>query len=402
VISEAEVHEALERLNDSVRLAQCSLVAALPQIAALEPLRQRAQKLRALLLEAIEALAPPRPVPFGSLESRAYDVLTLHYIERSSVVEIAEELSLSRRQVHRDLKQAEERLAQLLSSWSDTAGAGDGAGSEASPASEELALFAQNPTEVRLGTALCDAVALVEPLARQLAVEVRLPPALGELPVILADRAFLNQMLTQVLSLSIQACNSGSINVTVRCSGGDVAVRIGFRPADHEQLEARLRQAQRLLQPQASISLSDGDEPSTVTVSLTLPTGKPPVLLVVEDNPGAIELYRRYLASSNWQVQAATDPRATYELTRRLHPDVVVLDLMMPHVDGWSVLRTLKGHPDTADVPVIVCSVVDDPALTRALGAVCSLPKPVSRADLLLALNRCLESRSRPAPSSGQ
>jgi len=149
VISEAEVHEALERLNDSVRLAQCSLVAALPQIAALEPLRQRAQKLRALLLEAIEALAPPRPVPFGSLESRAYDVLTLHYIERSSVVEIAEELSLSRRQVHRDLKQAEERLAQLLSSWSDTAGAGDGAGSEASPASEELALFAQNPIVVR-------------------------------------------------------------------------------------------------------------------------------------------------------------------------------------------------------------------------------------------------------------
>lgn len=83
-------------------------------------------------------------------------------------------------------------------------------------------------------------------------------------------------------------------------------------------------------------------------------------------------------------------------------PDVILLDVMMPHQDGWQVLQRLQAQVGTQHIPVIVCSVFDDPELARSLGAVDFLPKPVSRLQLLRALSRRRENsrvRSRPASS---
>jgi Amt family ammonium transporter len=60
-------------------------------------------------------------------------------------------------------------------------------------------------------------------------------------------------------------------------------------------------------------------------------------------------------------------------------------------VDGWTLLRTLKDCPETRDIPVVICSIIHDPALGKALGAKAYLSKPISQAELLLALHRCLE-----------
>jgi CheY-like chemotaxis protein len=399
MVSELEVHEALAGLNDSLRLAQCSLVMSFPQIAAIGPLRQRAQRLRALLLEAIEGLSPVRPMPFGSVESRSCDVLTLRYIERSPVVELAEELSLSRRQVHRDLRQAEKRLTELLAAWAAPTEPASEVTAEPSTGhpSEELAVFSQHPTLVQLASALPEVVALVQPLADQLGVGIRLPQG-SDMPEVLVDRAFLNQALVHVLSLAVQFCQHGDVRLDVEPSADGARVRVRLNTPRTSDLEARLEPATRLAAPQVGVSFTGANDAGEVAIALDIHSLRPLRVLVVEDNAGTVELYRRFLAGGNWQVQAAPDPRAAYDLTRTQKPDVVVLDLMMPFVDGWTVLRTLKSNPETAGVPVLVCSVVNDPALAVALGAVACLPKPVSRADLLLALNRCLETRSRHQP----
>ncbi|MGQ9552650.1 MAG: response regulator [Anaerolineae bacterium] len=393
--SESDVHEALEVMGDGVRLGQARLASCFPQLAAIEPLNERARRLRSLLLEAIEALGPPRPVPFGSLESRAYDVLTLRYIERMSVVAMAEELSLSRRQVHRDLKQAERRLGELLASWAGHHQDRPVDGQVGDSLSEELALFPRRPVEVRLSTALNDALALVRPLADSLGVAIAFPKFGEDLPKVVADRAFLSQLLVQILSLAVQSADPKQIFVGVEVAGENAELRVCFRALAAANLSSRVESIRRMAQSEAIQCLTEAGQAGEVKLTLVAKCGTPLSVLVVEDNPGAIELYRRYLTSSSWQVHGLSDPRLCYDLVRTNQPHLVVLDVMMPHVDGWTVLRALKGHPETARVPVIVCSVVEDPALATALGAAVYLRKPVSQAEFLMAVDRCLEVSAR-------
>ncbi|NPV08511.1 MAG: response regulator [Anaerolineae bacterium] len=388
--SQAEVHEALERLGDSVALAQTRLAACFPQLQEITHLNQRAQKLRALLLEAIEALSPTQSAPFGSVASRAYDVLTLRYVERMSAVDMAEELSLSRRQVHRDLKLAEERLAELLGSWAQS-GSQEPLTPTEDPLSEELALFSIRSTEVPLRSVVEEALSLVQPLAHGLGVSIHGPDLAAASQQVVGNPAFLRQLATQVLSLAVQSTEDGKVVVDCRTGDDSAVLTVQLLLADPGPLAERLAEVHRMARSQGMACAVSSLPSREVTVSLTFRRGTPIRVLVIEDNPGTVELYRRYLPATEWQVEAAADPRLAHELSKRLKPQVVILDIMMPHVDGWTLLRTLKQSPETRDIPILICSVTNDPALGKALGARVSLVKPISQAELLLALHRCLE-----------
>jgi len=131
-------------------------------------------------------------------------------------------------------------------------------------------------------------------------------------------------------------------------------------------------------------------------VQLVLPLRRPVRVLVVEDNPGAVELYRRYLPTGQWQVEAISDPRIACEVARALKPHIIILDIMMPYVDGWSLLDMLKEDESLRRIPVVVCSVINDPALGRALGAKAHLNKPISQGRLIMALQNLLSQQRAP------
>ena len=109
-------------------------------------------------------------------------------------------------------------------------------------------------------------------------------------------------------------------------------------------------------------------------------------VLIVEDNPSASTLYERYLENSQWEPVIVPHPRLATSLASSREVRAIILDIMMPETDGWSVLQALKLDPRTADIPVIVCSVVNDQALGRVLGASAYLTKPIGRPALLQAL----------------
>jgi CheY-like chemotaxis protein len=71
-------------------------------------------------------------------------------------------------------------------------------------------------------------------------------------------------------------------------------------------------------------------------------------------------------------------------------PDLILLDVMMPTMDGWQVLRSLKQNPTTEHTPIIICSVLKEPELAISLGARAYLKKPVDRLELLATLERIL------------
>ena len=386
-ITREEVHEALASLNDNVRLARSAIAVCLPEIAALAGLDERASRLRALLLQAIELLRPPHRFPFGSLESRSYDVLTLRYVENQRIKQICEELALGRRQVHRALIQAEERLSQVLA---PRVGNGRERSEERDSLTDELTALASQPAQVDLREVAQGAAHLLRPLAERFRVRLGELEAVGEGALVLADQAVLKQVLVQLLSSAIQAAAGSQVGLELRPVGAELGLVIRFHGRPGEAQLARMLDARRIAESQSMGCELRLDDAACAEIELRLKRGRPTSVLVVEDNAGAIELYRRYLASGEWQLHGVSDPRLALDVARHNRPDIVLLDVMMPRMDGWSVLELLRTQPETAGIPVVICSVVDDPELARSLGAVASLRKPLSRGELLTTLRRCL------------
>src|SRR5215471_18684290 len=96
----------------------------------------------------------------------------------------------------------------------------------------------------------------------------------------------------------------------------------------------------------------------------------------------------RYLTREGLRVTAAGSGDKGLRLARELRPDAITLDVMMPGLDGWAVLGALKADTATADIPVVMLTIVDDRNLGYALGAAEYLTKPIDRERLLAVLAR--------------
>jgi len=111
-----------------------------------------------------------------------------------------------------------------------------------------------------------------------------------------------------------------------------------------------------------------------------------PLVLVVDDDQGALQLIQDYLGLNTYRIIGTNNPKRALELARQLHPAVMITDIMMPDTNGWEVLRTLKDDPKTADIPIIVLSMVNKKTVGFYLGAADYLVKPISRDVLLESL----------------
>lgn len=118
------------------------------------------------------------------------------------------------------------------------------------------------------------------------------------------------------------------------------------------------------------------------------------LLLAVDDDLGVITLYKRYLEKRGYQVVGVTDSRQVVEQARRLQPDVITLDILMPNKDGWSVIQELRQSVDTRHIPVVVCSIISDQGKGFSLGAADYLVKPITEDELVIALKR-LDGRNQ-------
>jgi signal transduction histidine kinase/CheY-like chemotaxis protein/putative methionine-R-sulfoxide reductase with GAF domain len=122
-----------------------------------------------------------------------------------------------------------------------------------------------------------------------------------------------------------------------------------------------------------------------------LPTEAPgpgPTVVVVEDDRRSFDLLRVYLEGVGARVVSARDGEEGLDTVRRLNPAGVVLDILLPGIDGWEILARLKADPATAPIPVVVVSMLDERGRGFALGAAEYLVKPVSKDQLLAALYR--------------
>jgi ammonium transporter, Amt family len=93
-----------------------------------------------------------------------------------------------------------------------------------------------------------------------------------------------------------------------------------------------------------------------------------------------------YLTGGDWEIVSASSVEEATAHARRLHPNVILLDVIIPGRDGWDLLLDLRAHATTLDIPVIICSVLNEPSMATALGATAYLQKPISQGQLMAAL----------------
>lgn len=109
-------------------------------------------------------------------------------------------------------------------------------------------------------------------------------------------------------------------------------------------------------------------------------------ILVIDDDPAVHDLMQRFLGREGYHVIAALGGQEGVKLAKQQTPDVILLDIRMPHMSGWEVLSLLKSEPELMRIPVVIVTIEEDQALGSALGAVDYLLKPVDYDRLITLL----------------
>ncbi len=167
--------------------------------------------------------------------------------------------------------------------------------------------------------------------------------------------------------------------------GGDLSLRstLGEGSTFTVRIPAILPGTTPELSPaESSQKLSDADLASIKDVA----PGS--TILIIDDDAEASEIIERFLLKDGFNVVTANSGEQGLQLARQIHPAAITLDVMMPRMDGWAVLRTLKADPELQHIPVIMLSMIDDRTRGYSLGAVDYLTKPVDRELLHKTLSR--------------
>ena len=124
----------------------------------------------------------------------------------------------------------------------------------------------------------------------------------------------------------------------------------------------------------------------------------PPIkVLHIDDKPEMIDMIRIILGKAGYEVAGATNGRSGLQVLETFMPDVVLLDLMMPDIDGWEVFRSIKANPRTAHIPVVVLTARAQ-SIDKVLGLHIAkvddyITKPFTQAQVLESLKRVLAAQ---------
>jgi PAS domain S-box-containing protein len=258
------------------------------------------------------------------------------------------------------------------------------------------------------------------------------------MPDIMGDPSRLNQVFTNLVGNAINYTPEGG-TVTVNVYSVQNAVRvdvvdsgIGIHSKDLSRIFERFYRAEHpLVQESRGSGLglpivkmfvemhggrvwaeSEPEKGSTFTVLLPKPTSQhvdmPSLLapersvqidkrhiLIADDDRDIAELVRIQLEGAGYRVTTAGRGAQTFEIARRQCPDLILLDILLPDMDGRAILEMLKSDPATADIPVIMLTVVMDDGTASDLGAAGYLTKPAKGEELLAAVRLALSRRGR-------
>ena len=359
-----------------------------------------AAALQQILIAAITSLKPPPGEPPQSPTWQVYEPLFYRYVEQLSAEEVADQLGIGARHLRRWQSTAIEALADLLYRQFRLT---DEAQTLHPPAAnipdgqmlrQELISLKEATTTnaTDLGEALPPVLDLIGKLAARHAVALDVHIA-DPLPRVGLPPVVLRQTLISLFSVVAPRAASGRVMISFAAAGWDVLVRVQcpqYAPGPRSQLdnEAENLDISRQLAEVYNCELRLVTDARGFDATLVLPGLEQIPVLAIDDKADTLQLLQRYTAGTRYRLTGASDPERALDLVATIAPQVIVLDVMMPHVDGWELLGRLREHPTAREIPIVVCTILAQHDLALLLGANDFLRKPFSRPDFLALLDR--------------
>ncbi len=362
--------------------------------------------LQEMLLQAIEEIRPGDGEPQLSPGAVVYEVLYFRYVRGYSREAVANQLGISDRQLSREQRTAIETLAlhlwkkyQLDAVRADSIPGGAGAAQKAPPGEQAGAGWAETLPEEKPAPwkpILSSVMELLRPLMDENDVVVRYQPE-ESLPDLLAPQVALRHALLTIMSWMIPLARRAELMLTPTLPGAAlvITVRLSGKPFTGGPVDPGVEMARRLVE-RAGGSLeqvSDG-------IRITLPTLAQTPVLVIDDNPDTIQLFQRYAQGTRYTIVGLQEPGEALRLVETIKPRILLIDVMMPELDGWDLLTQIRLNRLLQNAGILICSILPQESLALSLGADGFLQKPVLPQDFLHALDRLMERLSQEPDNS--
>ncbi len=386
------IRDALVHLYDTAYLECSPLVNDLLSAESVSQLT-RAQTLRQLLKEAIESLRPREGTPTRTPAWRSYLAYHQRYVMELSLTEIELNLGISRRQLQRELRKGLDALTLML--WERRIPPGEKLQNDEMDQlldiHQEIGQWSINRQICQIRSLFDDIRWMLNPLLEKsnASLSLHIPERLDP---IFVDPTLTRQAFFRLLRLILSASGNAEIEI--------------FAGVDSGRVDLHLRKAGLAVDTETDdwgiagllITRQGGTIGQTIgEVTVSIPVTRNTSVLVIDDAPAIHRLFERYLSPHHFDVTGISDPAQAREMIEERSPDMIILDIMMPTIDGWQLLRELQSTPGTAAIPVVICSVLDEPELALSLGARAFIKKPVSRLDLIEALTKIRDEQESAA-----
>ena len=367
--------------------------------------------LQKIILTAIEALKPGDREPEDLSGWHIYDVLLFRYVRGYAREDVADQLGVSERQLSREQRTAIETLKLYLwqhyrldSDRRDLLSAGSQNENASAPlkSSETIdSTWIENlPDDKPLAwkTSLLSVLDLLASLIQQNEVLVHYEPK-EDLPDLEVSLVAMRYSLLNILGLIIPMAKKGELFLNPAVEGQMLVLNAVFFPSGHS-----VSSSQNSLEPHSNIEVARqlieraGGKLTVTTrsgqgeVSVTLPAVTKIPVLVIDDNPDTLQLFQRYAQGSRYAVTGVLHAAEAQQVAENLHPRIIVMDVMMPELDGWDLLTQLRQDTWFHKTAIIICSILSQEELARSLGANSFLQKPVLPQDFIKALDRQIGS----------
>jgi CheY-like chemotaxis protein len=358
------------------------------------------------IIQEVEDLRPADYVPKSARAWRVYGILYYRFVSNLIQEDVADRVGITPRHLRREQAGAIRVLALKL--WEkaqlpipdqtekpvepeEGVAEHTGEGSEA-PTNPELQLqndlLALQESAPGVISDIIQVIQSVLTLAEKFPggkeIHVERAPLPAELKGAIHPSA-LRQVLWMIVRQAIEQHRAGELSIQCGKAGDKASIEISFSPSFTYD-EIRIQTIGEILEAvNGTLTIrQNGDSLAFRIEFLNVDR----TVLVVDDNPDIVHLYQRYLVGTQYHLVHLAKGQEVFDGISEIRPDIIVLDIMLPDVDGWDLLTRLTEHPETRGIPVIVCSVVSDPDLTRALGARASLSKPVQRQEFIRSLDQ--------------
>jgi CheY-like chemotaxis protein len=364
--------------------------------------------LQGILTRAIEVLKPASNAANKIYARSIYDLLLFRYVQQFNQNEIANQLGISVRHLRRQQNLAIYELAGRLWDQYQLGAPGQTEAVQAvvdqSPLPDQFTkelVWLKHPSSqvaTDLSLALEAVHLLIHPYAEQKKAQLIFPTLTAGLAQV--HPVAFQQIILTLLTYAIQSMPGQEILVEVQENQGwqSLVISTGLPDGSSDHFPTSSPPAETtdpgsLETVKKMVELSEGAFSiqaggKTFHAQVAFRSVIPMTVLVIDDNPEIITMMQRFVAETRYQIVGLNDPSAAIEYALKMKPGIIVIDIMMPQVDGLQVLSRFKHHPALGRLPVIICSVLPQKNLSASLGAVDFIQKPIQREIFINAIEK--------------